>query len=95
MIHTTPSSLSPSHSNSSPLPPLSLCPAVDPVVQGKTRATQFYNDDKEGKTCMSILLHGDAAFAGMYMYVLALYMYFHVPMYTQDTYVHINLKLSC
>ena len=44
---------------------LSPCPAaVDPVVQGKTRAEQFYRGDRDGKTCMSILLHGDAAFAG-------------------------------
>ncbi|XP_065574167.1 2-oxoglutarate dehydrogenase complex component E1-like [Artemia franciscana] len=38
--------------------------AVDPVVQGKTRAEQFYRGDTEGKRCMSILLHGDAAFSG-------------------------------
>ncbi|XP_033123108.1 2-oxoglutarate dehydrogenase, mitochondrial-like isoform X2 [Anneissia japonica] len=38
--------------------------AVDPVVQGKTRAMQFYKGDTEGKKVMSVLLHGDAAFAG-------------------------------
>lgn len=38
--------------------------AVDPVVQGKTRAEQFYLGDTQGKKVMSILLHGDAAFAG-------------------------------
>jgi len=38
--------------------------ACDPVVQGKTRAEQYYQDDKEGDHVMSILLHGDAAFAG-------------------------------
>ena len=38
--------------------------AVDPVVQGKTRAEQFYHGDSEGKKVLSILLHGDAAFAG-------------------------------
>ncbi|XP_034950537.1 2-oxoglutarate dehydrogenase, mitochondrial isoform X5 [Chelonus insularis] len=38
--------------------------AVDPVVQGKTRAEQFYRGDGEGKKVMSILLHGDAAFCG-------------------------------
>uniref|UniRef100_V5ICT2 oxoglutarate dehydrogenase (succinyl-transferring) n=1 Tax=Ixodes ricinus TaxID=34613 RepID=V5ICT2_IXORI len=37
---------------------------VDPVVQGKTRAEQFYLGDTQGKKVMSILLHGDAAFAG-------------------------------
>ncbi|XP_036338441.1 2-oxoglutarate dehydrogenase-like, mitochondrial isoform X1 [Rhagoletis pomonella] len=35
-----------------------------PVVQGKTRAEQFYRGDQEGKKVMSILLHGDAAFCG-------------------------------
>merc|ERR1712223_935065 len=38
--------------------------AVDPVVQGKVKAEQFYRGDSEGKKVMSILLHGDAAFAG-------------------------------
>jgi len=38
--------------------------AVDPIVQGKTRAEQFYKGDNEGKKTMSILLHGDAAFSG-------------------------------
>ncbi|XP_012693837.2 2-oxoglutarate dehydrogenase-like, mitochondrial [Clupea harengus] len=38
--------------------------AVDPVVQGKTKAEQFYCGDTEGKKVMSLLIHGDAAFAG-------------------------------
>jgi 2-oxoglutarate dehydrogenase E1 component len=38
--------------------------ACDPVVQGKTKAEQFYRGDTDGKKVMSILLHGDAAFAG-------------------------------
>ncbi|XP_025108212.1 2-oxoglutarate dehydrogenase, mitochondrial-like isoform X2 [Pomacea canaliculata] len=38
--------------------------AVDPVVQGKTKAEQYYRGDTDGKKVMSILLHGDAAFAG-------------------------------
>jgi 2-oxoglutarate dehydrogenase E1 component len=38
--------------------------AEDPVVLGKTRAIQhFNNDEKDHKTAMSILVHGDAAFA--------------------------------
>ncbi|KAK9453832.1 thiamine diphosphate-binding protein [Dipodascopsis uninucleata] len=39
--------------------------AEDPVVLGKTRAIQHYNND-EGTftTAMGVLLHGDAAFAG-------------------------------
>lgn len=38
--------------------------AVNPVVEGKTRAEQFFRGDVDGKKVMSILLHGDAAFAG-------------------------------
>ncbi|XP_042905193.1 2-oxoglutarate dehydrogenase complex component E1 isoform X2 [Parasteatoda tepidariorum] len=38
--------------------------ACDPIVQGKTRAEQFYRGDTQGKKVMSILLHGDAAFSG-------------------------------
>jgi len=38
--------------------------ADDPVVLGKTRAIQHFNNDEvEHKTAMSVLLHGDAAFA--------------------------------
>ncbi|KJE90257.1 oxoglutarate dehydrogenase [Capsaspora owczarzaki ATCC 30864] len=38
--------------------------AVNPVVQGKARAEQFYRKDTERKAVMPVLLHGDAAFAG-------------------------------
>ncbi|KAI9219714.1 oxoglutarate dehydrogenase, E1 component [Blastocladiella britannica] len=38
--------------------------AVNPVVEGKTRALQFYAGDKEHSKAMAVLLHGDAAFAG-------------------------------
>eukprot|EP00612_Vaucheria_litorea_P005795 CAMPEP_0171464818 /NCGR_PEP_ID=MMETSP0945-20130129/8029_1 /TAXON_ID=109269 /ORGANISM="Vaucheria litorea, Strain CCMP2940" /LENGTH=956 /DNA_ID=CAMNT_0011992071 /DNA_START=277 /DNA_END=3147 /DNA_ORIENTATION=+ len=40
--------------------------AVDPVVCGKTRATQFYsgNTTESKLKSMAVLLHGDAAFAG-------------------------------
>lgn len=39
--------------------------AEDPVVLGKTRAIQHYNnDEKNFNTAMGVLLHGDAAFAG-------------------------------
>ena len=43
---------------------------VDPVVQGKTRAEQFFCGDEEGKKVMSILMHGDAAFAGQVSHVV-------------------------
>ncbi len=38
--------------------------AVNPVVAGKTRAKQRQRGDSERKKVMSLLLHGDAAFAG-------------------------------
>lgn len=62
--------------------------AVDPVVQGKTRAEQFYRGDTEGKRVMSILLHGDAAFSGQGV----VYETFHLsdlPDYTTHGTIHI------
>ena len=38
--------------------------AVNPVVLGKTHATQVLRGDSEGKEVLPVLLHGDAAFAG-------------------------------
>jgi 2-oxoglutarate dehydrogenase E1 component len=38
--------------------------AVDPVVEGRTRAKQHLFDDKERRMGLPLLLHGDAAFAG-------------------------------
>lgn len=38
--------------------------AVDPLVEGKTRAKQHYTNDVTRKKTMSLQLHGDAAFAG-------------------------------
>src|SRR5689334_11923940 len=46
------------------LPNPSHLEAVDPVVLGKARASQTIRGDKDGKTVLPILLHGDAAFAG-------------------------------
>ncbi|CAF0807367.1 unnamed protein product [Rotaria sordida] len=62
--------------------------AVDPVVQGKTRAEQFYRGDKHGDKAMSILIHGDAAFAGQGV----VYETFHLsdlPAYTTHGTIHI------
>ncbi|XP_017319494.1 2-oxoglutarate dehydrogenase-like, mitochondrial isoform X1 [Ictalurus punctatus] len=62
--------------------------AVDPVVQGKTKAEQFYRGDNEGKKAMSILLHGDAAFAGQGV----VYETFHLselPSYTTHGTIHV------
>lgn len=62
--------------------------ACDPIVQGKTRAEQFYHGDAEGKKVLSILLHGDAAFSGQGV----VYETFHLsdlPDYTTHGTVHI------
>ncbi|XP_034403133.1 2-oxoglutarate dehydrogenase, mitochondrial isoform X3 [Cyclopterus lumpus] len=62
--------------------------AVDPVVQGKTKAEQFYCGDTEGQRVMSILIHGDAAFAGQGI----VYETFHLsdlPSYTTHGTVHV------
>jgi 2-oxoglutarate dehydrogenase E1 component len=37
---------------------------VNPVVEGKTRAKQFYAGDDSRDHTMSLILHGDAAFSG-------------------------------
>ncbi|KAK6633424.1 hypothetical protein RUM44_004027 [Polyplax serrata] len=62
--------------------------AVNPIVQGKCRAEQFYKGDADGKRIMSILLHGDAAFAGQGI----VYETFHLtnlPQYTTHGTIHI------
>eukprot|EP00924_Labyrinthula_sp_SR-Ha-C_P012457 maker-scaffold_10-snap-gene-7.1-mRNA-1 protein AED:0.02 eAED:0.03 QI:0/0/0/1/0.5/0.66/3/0/1003 len=38
--------------------------AVNPVVEGRTRARQFYERDHTGLKSMPVLVHGDAAFCG-------------------------------
>ena len=38
--------------------------AVNPVVEGKTRAKQYYSNDSKREKNISVLLHGDASFAG-------------------------------
>jgi len=62
--------------------------AVDPVVQGKTRAEQYLRGDRDGKKVMSVLLHGDAAFAGQGI----VYETFHLsdlPFYTTHGCIHV------
>lgn len=61
---------------------------VDPVVQGKTRAEQFYRGDSEGKKVMSILLHGDAAFAGQGVVFETMHLS-ELPDYTTHGTIHI------
>merc|ERR1711963_813417 len=62
--------------------------AVDPVVQGKVRAEQFYRGDSEGKKAMSILLHGDAAFSGQGVVFETFHMS-ELPSYTTHGTIHI------
>ena len=65
-----------------------LCAAVDPVVQGKTKAEQFYRGSTDGKQVMSILLHGDAAFSGQGV----VYETFHLsdlPSFTTHGTIHV------
>ena len=62
--------------------------AVNPVVEGKTRAEQFYRGDTDGNQVMSILLHGDASCAGQGV----VYETFHLsdlPDYTTRGTIHI------
>uniref|UniRef100_A0A0K2UIX6 2-oxoglutarate dehydrogenase, mitochondrial n=1 Tax=Lepeophtheirus salmonis TaxID=72036 RepID=A0A0K2UIX6_LEPSM len=62
--------------------------AVDPVVQGKARAEQFYRGDQEGNKVMSLLLHGDAAFAGQGVVYETMHMS-ELPDYTTKGTIHI------
>uniref|UniRef100_U5EV19 2-oxoglutarate dehydrogenase complex component E1 n=1 Tax=Corethrella appendiculata TaxID=1370023 RepID=U5EV19_9DIPT len=62
--------------------------AVDPIVQGKTRAEQFYRGDGEGKKVMSILLHGDAAFCGQGVVFETMHLS-DLPDYTTHGTIHI------
>ena len=63
--------------------------AEDPVVLGKTRAIQHYNnDEKDYRTAMGVLLHGDAAFAAQGVVYES--MGFHsLPAYSTGGTVHI------
>ncbi|KAJ8732629.1 hypothetical protein PYW07_015228 [Mythimna separata] len=62
--------------------------AVDAIVQGKCRAEQFYRGDNEGKKVMSLLLHGDAAFAGQGVVFETMHLS-DLPAYTTHGTIHI------
>jgi len=62
--------------------------AANPIVEGKVRAEQFYRGDTEGKKAMSMLLHGDAAFAGQGVVYETMGMS-ELPAYTTKGTVHI------
>jgi len=62
--------------------------AEDSVVLGKTRAILHYNnDEKEAKSAMGVLLHGDAAFAGQGIVYESISMY-ALPSYQTGGTVH-------
>jgi 2-oxoglutarate dehydrogenase E1 component len=63
--------------------------AVDPVVEGKVRGIQFYqNDENDRNRAMAVLLHGDAAFAGQGV-VYETLGFTELPAYTTGGSIHI------
>ncbi|GLJ06329.1 hypothetical protein SUGI_0036560 [Cryptomeria japonica] len=62
--------------------------AVDPVVIGKTRAKQYYSNDKERTKNMAILIHGDGSFAGQGVVYETLHLS-ALPNYTTGGTIHI------
>jgi len=62
--------------------------AVDPVVVGKTRAKQYYSNDKERKKNLAILIHGDGSFAGQGVVYETLHLS-ALPNYTVGGTIHI------
>jgi 2-oxoglutarate dehydrogenase E1 component len=63
--------------------------AEDPVVLGKTRAIQHYNnDEKKHQTAMGVLLHGDAAFAAQGVVYETMGMY-SLPAYSTGGTIHL------
>lgn len=64
---------------------------VNPIVEGKARAEQFYRGDVEGKKVMPILLHGDAAFAGQGVVYETMHLS-DLPDYTSHGTIHIVLN---
>ena len=70
--------------------------AVDPIVLGKVRAKQYYNNDKERHHTLGILLHGDGSFAGQGVVYETLDMS-ALPDYTTGGTIHIvvNNQVGC
>lgn len=63
--------------------------AEDPVVLGKTRAIQHYNnDEKAHTTAMGVLLHGDSAYAGQGV-VYETQQFCNLPEYSTGGTVHL------
>ncbi|XP_022901926.1 2-oxoglutarate dehydrogenase complex component E1 isoform X3 [Onthophagus taurus] len=64
---------------------------VSSIVQGKTRAEQFYRGDSEGKKVMSIHIHGDAAFCGQGVVFETMHLS-DLPAYTTHGSIHIIIN---
>lgn len=64
---------------------------VCPVVQGRTRAEQFFHGDHNGKRNVAILFHGDAAFSGQGVVYESLGLS-DLPCYTTRGCIHIVLN---
>lgn len=62
--------------------------AVDPVVIGKTRAKQYYSNDKDRSKNLAILLHGDGSFSGQGVVYETLHLS-DLPNYTIGGTIHI------
>ena len=66
--------------------------AVDPVVLGKTRATQHYMADEKARSrSMAVLLHGDAAFAAQGV-VYETMGFQDLPSYTTGGTIHVVIN---
>src|SRR5258705_6289445 len=70
------------------LPNPSHLEAVDPVVLGNARAIMTFKGDKQCKTVLPILLHGDAAFSGQGV-VSACLSFSGLPGYGNGCYLHL------
>ncbi|WVZ21168.1 hypothetical protein V8G54_008490 [Vigna mungo] len=62
--------------------------AVNPLVVGKTRAKQYYSNDKNIMKNMGVLIHGDGSFAGQGVVYETLHLS-ALPNYTTGGTIHI------
>jgi 2-oxoglutarate dehydrogenase E1 component len=65
--------------------------AVDPVVLGKVRAKQMQKSDRDRTRVLSLLLHGDAAFAGQGL-VAECFMLSNLPGYRTGGTIHLIIN---
>ena len=62
--------------------------AVDPVIMGKTRAKQYFNQDNDRKKTCAIIIHGDASFSGQGVVYESMALT-DLPKYTTGGVVHV------